>query len=243
MKRLYSIGDSFMSTDDPDDGIIGFCELYCRERGFEHISLARPGATVFATRLQIERAIEQQADFVVVGITCSDRFDLPLNLDERIPLYSLDNIFYKGYRAQSERHVDQTAIKIISDTFNNLLERRYDQDRRITDQQLQAIKAYIAYLHNPSITVQRDYYVISDGLRKLQSAGIDFVLIPGYMGQHDWSWVKRVWPEDQHGPYHMKYGPDNWENPIRYTGTHNPAWAHQEFCQTLLDITPEWING
>ena len=59
MKRLYSLGDSFMSTDDPDDQIIGFCELYCQRKGFSHVSLARPGATNFAIRLQIEKAIEQ----------------------------------------------------------------------------------------------------------------------------------------------------------------------------------------
>ena len=63
MKTLYSIGDSFMTVDDPDDGIIGFCELYCQQQQFKHISLARPGATIFSTRLQIEKAIEDQNEW------------------------------------------------------------------------------------------------------------------------------------------------------------------------------------
>ena len=55
MKRLYTLGDSFMSVDDPNDGITSFLELYAQKRGFEHVSLARPGATNFAIRLQIDR--------------------------------------------------------------------------------------------------------------------------------------------------------------------------------------------
>lgn len=239
MKQLYSLGDSFMSTDDPDDGVISFCELYCQRRGFEHVSLARPGATVFATRLQIEKAIEQQADFVVVGITCSDRFDVPLDINNTTPFYTLDNVFYRGYRARSERHVTHDSVKLVCDVFDNIINRNY-QKELVSDQQLQALKAYIAYLHNPSVVVQRDYYVISDGLRKLQAAGIDFVLLPGHMGHHDWSWVKRVWPQDQAMPYSLKYGPDGWYDPPRYTGTHNPAYAHEEFCETMLSITKDW---
>lgn len=236
---MYSIGDSFMSTDDPDDGIIGFCELYCRKKKFEHISLARPGATVFATRLQIERACDERADYVVVGITCSDRFDVALDLAESAPLYRLEHVFYQGYRAQSQRHVDNQHTKLVSDTFLNLTKRVY-QKNLVTDQQLDALKNYIAYLHNPSLAVQKDYYMVSDGLRKMQSAGIDFVLAPGYMGQHDWSWVKRLWPKDQPSPYHLPYGPSDWETTPKFTNTHNPAWAHEEFCQTLLQITQDW---
>lgn len=227
-----------MTTDDPEDGIVSFCELYCQQRGFEHVSLARPGATNFAIRLQIEQAIEQQADYVVIGITGSDRFDMPLNPGETDPLYHLHNVWYTNYRAQSQRHVDQSNVKLVSDTVNNL-HARLHQDL-VSEQQLQALKSYIAYLHNPALAAQKDYYMISDGLRKMQSAGIDFVLLPGWMNQHDWSWISRIWPPDQPSPYQMPYGPAGWHQPPRYTGTHNPAWAHEEFCEILLSITQDW---
>lgn len=238
MKRLYSLGDSFMTTDDPDCGITSFCELYCQQRGFEHVSLARPGATVFATRLQIEKAIDEHADYVVVGATCSDRFDIALDIKEHVPSYTLDNVWYTNYLARSEKHVDQTNVKIVSDTVNNLFAKKH-QDL-VSSDQLQALKAYITYLHNPMLASQREYYMLSDGLRKLQSAGIDFVLIPGWMSHHDWSWVSRVWPKESPSPYQMPYGPAGWDNPPRYTGTHNPAWAHQEFCETLASIAKDW---
>lgn len=230
-----------MTTDDPEDGIISFCELYCQRKSFEHVSLARPGATNFSIRLQIEKAIEEQADYAVIGITCSDRFDVALDISNTTPRYKLDNVFYTNYRARSEKHVDQTAVKLVSDTFDNILTRHF-QKELVSEQQLQALKSYIAYLHNPALTVQKEYYMISDGIRKLQQAKIDFVLLPGYMGQHDWSWVQRVWPRDHYMPYQMPYGPDKWEDPAKFTGTHNPSWAHEEFCETLMSMTADWTN-
>jgi hypothetical protein len=238
MKTLYSLGDSYMSTDDPDEGIVSFCELYSRAKNFEHVSLARPGATNFATRLQIDRAIEDRADYVVIGITCSDRFDIALDITESV-MYSLENVFYSNYRAQSQRHVQQDSVKLVSDTFNNLVARLH-QKTLVTEQQMHALKAYIAYLHNPMLVVQKEYYMISDGLHRLIRANIPFVLLPGYMSHMDWSWVPRVWPKDVPGPYHLPYGPSDWENPPRFTNTHNPAWAHEEFCESLLRITQDW---
>ena len=238
MKRLYSIGDSFMTTDDPADGIIGFCELYCNCKQFEHVSLARPGATNFAIRLQIDRAIKDGADYVVIGLTSSDRFDVVLDNSASAPWYKLDNIKYNGYRARSEYHVEQQNVKMVSDTFNNLLEKTYHDC--LPDQQIQALKSHIAYLHNYSLASQKDYYIVSDGIRKLISLGIEFVLIPGWLSQYDWSWVRRIWPNNRNSPYEMPYGPADWEMPRRYTNTHNPAWAHEEFCKTLLDITEDW---
>lgn len=228
-----------MSTDEPNDGIIGFCQLYCNKKGFEHVSLARPGATNFAIRLQIEKAIQQCADYVVIGITCSDRFDLAVDIEQTESLYHLNHIHYTNYRAQSEKHVDQNNVKLISDTFVNILHRIYEKTL-LSDQQLSALKEYIAYLHNPSLTVQKEYYMISDGLRKLQSTGIEFLLLPGYMGQFDWSWVKKVWPRSKPMPYEMPYGTEGWYNPPRFTQTHNPAWAHEEFCDTLMSLTQDW---
>lgn len=234
-KKLYSLGDSFMTVDEPDEGIIGFCELYARSKSFEHVSLARPGATNFAIRLQIDRAIKDRADYVVIGLTSSDRFDILLGSAESIPQYQLDHVRYSEYKAQSLRHVDQSDVKIISDTFNNIT-----QNHLVSDQQIQTLKDYVACLHDPGLASQKDYYMISDGLRRLQESDIEFVLIPGWLNQHDWSWVGCVWPNNKPSPYSMPYGPSDWERPIRFTNTHNPAWAHQEFCQTLLDVTKHW---
>jgi len=235
MTRLFSLGDSFMTVDDPGDGITGFCELYCQQRGFEHVSLARPGATNFSIRLQIEQAIAESADYVVIGLTSSDRFDIVVNPQGD---YKLQNIHWSGYRARSQQHVEQNNVRMVSDTFNNVISQQHQQ--LVNESQLSALRSYIADLHDPGLASQRDYYVVSDGIRKLMAAGIEFVLIPGWLSHHDWSWVPLQWPKHCVSPYHMPYGSDGWGRPIRFTNTHNPAWAHEEFCATLMDITKHW---
>lgn len=228
-----------MTTDDPKiTDLVSFCELYCREKQFHHVSLARPGATNFAIRLQIEKAIEQQADYVVVGLTGSDRFDIPLDTEDPTVVYHLDNIWYTNYRAVSQNNVNQDSIKIVSDTINNILARLH-QDL-VSNEQLESLKHYISHLHSRNLGAQKEYYMISDGLRKLQSAGIEFVLIPGWMNQHDWSWVQRVWPGTLTSPYQIPYGLRGQQTPPVYTGTHNPDYAHREFCQSLVAITQDW---
>lgn len=241
MKTLFTLGDSFMTTDYPDDGIVNFTELYARKKRFNHVSLARPGATNFAIRLQIDCAIKSDADYIVLGLTCSDRFDIVIDTSDAVdsfPCYRLDNIYYQNYRAASTQYVEQSDVRIVSDTFNNIKESRH-QDL-VSNNQVVALQQYIAYLHHPQIQIQKDYYMICDGIRKIQSVGIPMVLIPTWVKQHDWSWVDRVWPDNVPSPYDMPYGPAGWYDIPRYTGTHNPAHAHREFCQTLESITLDW---
>lgn len=232
MKRLYTLGDSFMSVDSPDDGITSFLELYAQRRGFAHVSLARPGATNFAIRLQIDRAIEEHADYVIVGVTSPDRFDIVVgNTHSNFKLTDID---YTKYRVQSKT---DDAADVVSDTFNNIKDNAY---LTVSTNQIQALKGYFTYLHDNFLQSQKDYYMISDGLQRLERAGIDYLLIPTWLKQHNWSWVKRTWPTGVPSPYDLPYGPDNWYPSPKFTNTHNPDYAHQEFCNVLDQITPDW---
>lgn len=133
MKRLVSCGDSFMSCDYPATETISFIDRYARTRGFEHISLAKSGSTNFCIRTQIDEAIRQRADFVVVGATSSDRLDFPKPTERKTqsvgrvreffndlrrwhqvlwPTNKMFNRFvglrtfeYRGYGCRSEQHV------------------------------------------------------------------------------------------------------------------------------------------
>lgn len=235
MTTLYSLGDSFMSVDDPDCGITSFLELYAHRRGFKHVSLARPGATNFTIRLQIDRAINEKADYVVIGVTSSDRVDL-LSGDSQ-PLYTLDDVDYTKYPVKSKLVVGNCVSNIVSDTINNINDARYST---VTNAQMSALKTYVTYLHDMFLQSQKDYYIISDGLQRLQRAGIDYLLIPTWMNNHDWSWVKRIWPSNVPGPYDMPYGPGQWYSTPRFTNTHNPDYAHREFCNILDQLTLDW---
>lgn len=226
-----------MSMDNPPGQVTSFLELFARAKGFEHHNLARPGATNFVIRLQIDEAIKNRADYVVVGNTCSDRFDFAIEQEYKTGYIGLNEILYKGYHCVSEDNqlFQHAHPRYVCDSFANILLEHHE--KILTPQQRQALKSYIAELHNPCVQSQKDYYIISDGLKALDTAGIPFVFLRGWMGYRDWSWVKRVWPEDRWEPVPMPLGPE----PSEHTVTHNNQYCHNNFLQTLLEITTDWV--
>jgi hypothetical protein len=79
MTTVYSLGCSFMSSDTRWPDQPSFLDQYADYRGWQHVSLARPGATNLCIHLQIERAIQDHADYVIIGATSSDRIDVAGN--------------------------------------------------------------------------------------------------------------------------------------------------------------------
>lgn len=235
MKSLYTCGDSFMSVDHPGGEVTSFLELYARQKGFRHVSLGRPGATNYVIRLQINRAIQDHADYVIIGTTSSDRFDIPAEPEPWNPDLKLEDIHYQGYRAISQDNV-QGHPKIVSDVEYNIFHDRHQNI--ITDQQKSALKHYLADLHGPSLQRHKEMFMIRDGLHELVRARIPFVFIPAAMWMYDWTQFDIVWPSDTVNPYSMLMA----RPPYDYdkTVTHNDQSCHDRFCVTLLDITTHW---
>jgi hypothetical protein len=228
-KLIYSLGCSFMSTDSRYQDRPSFLDQYAAVRGWQHVCLARPGATNFSIRLQIQRAIEDGADYVVVGATSSDRIDVTkVDFIRRLPI-QLEHIQYTGYHATSEAHVDNQFAYIVSDTLNNVVENTYSGlDADCVD----SVKHYIRDLHNPDLADLRDRWVIRDGLRELAKAKIPFLFIPGPLFYFDWSEFP-VWTGPQ--PWDMPHGIDE------LSINHNYPATHEMFCQALINQTQEWI--
>lgn len=231
VKSLYTCGDSFMSTDTQSHNQdVAFLDLYAQDKNFRHVSLARVGATNYVIKLQIDRAIRDHADYVIVGATSSDRMDVVIS-DEKfgVPL-ALENIKYHGYWCASEAHVQNNQVIVSSNTINNFLEQE-----EFTDSKKQALKLYVSELHNYSLQQHKDALILQAGLHALDNAHIPFVFIPGPLFYMDWSWLgSRLWTGVQ--PWDMPDGVG------QMTVNHNPQSAHDKFCKILQELTPAWIN-
>lgn len=241
MKTLYSCGCSFMSIDTKDTGITSFLDMYCEEKGFRHVSLARSGATNFLIRLQIEEAIKQKADYIVVGTTTSDRIDIPIP-DKQINYpVTVHDVDYSGYRSASKNNVNNTEPTVISDSINNWTTDNYTwvfhdnyKRKEITPEIINAMKHYVAYLHNFQLQQMQDYFIISDALRKMMALNKEFVFLRGPM-YCDWSFVgNRLWTKPQ--PWDVPYGID--PTPVN----HSSQQAHNDFARVLAEMTAHWCN-
>ena len=228
MTTLYSLGCSFMSSDTRWEGETSFLDQYADYHAWQHINLARPGATNFCIHLQIERAIQDSADYVIVGATSSDRIDIPCNnYRQNLPI-RLDLIHYADYYAVSEKWANATHACIVSDTLNNVISNTYtdiDQTKKDT------VKQYLRDIYNFDIEDRRNYYIIRDGLRELDQAGIPYLFIPGPLFYFDWTGFS-LWQGTQ--PWDMPDG----------IGTrvvnHNPPSAHKKFFDLLVQQTSNW---
>lgn len=207
-----------------------FLDMFSHRRGYNHICLARPGASNFAIRLQIDQAIQESADFVVIGATSSDRIDLVDDKSKKGGSPVLSDIHYQGYNATSERWVNaQQSAYIVSDTINNTLEKDYGFDRDLVD----SIKCYVRELHSPDIQDLKDRWIIRDGLYQLVKHSIPFIFIPGPLFYFDWSeFGSSLWTGVQ--PWDMPDGIDN------FSLNHNYPIAHEKFCNRLDSMTEHW---
>ena len=244
MKKLYSCGCSFMSRDLAHTNVTSFLDLYCEERGFEHVNLARSGATNFLIRLQVEEALKQNADYIVFSATTNDRIDIPIparEKDIRFPV-TVRDVEFNGYRSTSELLFGDNDAKIISDSINNWTEddRGHGNKARkmIPESSITAMKHYVANLHNPAIEQQRDYFILSDAIRRLQSLKKEFLFLRGPMFCN-WDWVgNNLWN-------HYGTMPQPWDVPlgtVEYTVNHSPQAAHDMFVKSMLALTPTWKN-
>lgn len=238
MKTVYSCGCSFMSSNSDD---VGFVDLYAEQKGFKHVNLARSGATNFLIRLQIEEAIAQNADYLVIGATSSERIDFPIPSKEHLLKFpvTIHDVDYHGYHSSGEEYVHGDP-KIISDSINNWTTEFYHivphnnfLRKEVPQESIEAMKHYLAYLHNQHLAQAKDYYIIAEGLRKLLELGKQFVFISGPLAFQDWIFIdRRSWTKSPQ-PWDMPYGLDKSVN-------HNPLQAHQDFLQNLLSMTEHW---
>jgi hypothetical protein len=223
-----------MSMDPHCGSIRSFLQMFAEYKTLNHVSLARSGATNFLIRLQIEEAIQQNADFVIIGATSSDRIDIPVAESVPCPV-KLQDVDYQGYASASEKNV-LGEPKIVSDSMNNWTNGLFmhsNHKRGVSEDKVQAIKHHVANLHNFSLEQTRDYFIISDGIRRLQQLGKQFLFMAGPMNWLDWSWVgDNLWQD-----------PEPWDTPYGVTGdtvNHTPQQAHDEFLFRLLEYTKEW---
>jgi hypothetical protein len=237
VKRLYVCGCSFLSSYKDLNKNYPFHEQYTALKGLEHVSLARGGASNFLIRLQIERAIRDSADYVLVGATSSNRIDFPI-LDAVPPTVRLEDVDYREYNNRSDASVKNDAPTITTDTLLNWTDyfSAFNGHRKYaTPEIIESIKQYILYLHHEHLQSQKDYYIIRDGLRDLVKYNIPFVFIPGPLRRRDWTeFGNSIWAGVQ--PWDIQYG---WNTE---SITHNPPKAHDEYLEILNKMTEHWTN-
>jgi len=200
-----------------------FVDLYAIIKNLNYTNLAYSGASNFAIRMQIDQAISFEPDFVIVGATASGRLEIPLGKFDHTKLI-------RNFSDIAEINLSSYDNKIIADHKRSV---EFSTNLEFIKQNIDvqnAIKYYLSYLYDNDIDNFKNYYIIQDGLRLLETLQIPYIFIPGPLRHLDWSEFK-CWPEEYSQPW------DLCDSPV---GNHLSEYVHQILFQTLNEITKEW---
>jgi hypothetical protein len=199
-------GDSWFCSDLSYPGK-SFGEKLAQNTGWEFISLARGGCSNFAIALQVDYAIKQNVDYVILGPTTPDRIELAIQNNTNAGVWDtvkkyfswdgwanhqpkmfdksrgLENIQYSPHPDLSSQNPDLINPSIVSESMNNLC---FDGSPNssyynLTNSQKLALKSYMVSLYDRGIKSQYDRWVISDACRRLQNANIQFLVYTGFL--------------------------------------------------------------
>jgi hypothetical protein len=213
-KSIAVCGDSWFAAE-PNFPNKSFGEIICDRNDWKLWSLARGGCSNFAIALQVDKAIELKADFVVVGTTTPDRSEFPIINEKN---YSIWEILKKSFswkswfHTQPEVYVKSRGISnilhtnsvsstyewicdptIMSESLNNLM---FYNNNKLTAEQRHALGEYMLNLYDSGIKRQIDCWIISDACRRLEQANIPYIIFIENLYQwdfhHDIDWIEET---------------------------------------------------
>ena len=233
MMRIVSCGSSFFSRDPRQPGT-HLTELMAQELGAELISLAKPGSSNFAIRLQLETAIKLKPDLILFEFTNAQKVDLPLSVLGREYNYQAnkgaDNLKYTNYDNIIADCIDVNSASIVSDGIKNFITGDcFPVNTALTKTSRDALKMWFTELYDEQLKYHQDYFICSSVFSPLDSSGIPYVWCRGDLCMFDWSIYKNEVPEAGN-PW------INWTDPGQLSVYHTTPAKQKELVQHWLDV-------
>jgi len=169
MAKLIVCGCS-LSSDSVDLPGTGYGHQTARLLGWDVEILARPGCSNGGIRIQIDEALRQQPDFVIVAPTFSDRMEIPAKPFNYSKHHGLNNI---NYGNNPYRMICEPIVTLIENTDHPT---RYN---KLDDYTESALQQYINHIYDHKWKQQQDEWIIRDGIMQLFYFKIPFLVIAG----------------------------------------------------------------
>lgn len=219
---IYICGASDCFTDEDWPGMSWTEQLAERMPNHNVVNLAVEGASNFVIRLQIDRAIESKADYIIVHFTSSVRQEIRINnRDDDRPL--LDR-FYRHH---------------LSGADPSLLTLSFFQSHNspvLTKSQQQSLREFQLEFFDLDIAIKKNYYLIQNALDVLVRYQHPFVFSQGGFEHPDFTEDKNLKYQSAFDAYNAWRGKINlWDylKDFRAT-THN---VHRPLARPWFHIT------
>lgn len=172
--KIISCGCSFMSVD-PNHRGTHFSEIVAKKLNAIYACYAKFGSTNFTIRLQIEEAIKQKPDLILIGFTGESRLDI--SNGQYVIANGIRNIEYKVPRIPS--HIPEFySPECITTTSMPMSEMSSDDA---------GFKYYLMEIHDVEMKRHQDYFISASALDKLVKLKIPFLFTKGGLQGLYWS--------------------------------------------------------
>jgi hypothetical protein len=197
MKKLIVCGCSYSAdSSKPELKGTGYGHQLAQRLGWDVQILARQGCSNGGIRIQIDEVIRQRPAFAIIAPTFHDRMEIPAKAapydfkkNQEGPL-GWDNFFEKHLRKSHRNGYAPAAginnvnygnnpYRMICETMFTLAENIKNEYRsvRLDDGTTKAMKEYINYLYDSDWKLQKDRWMMRDGIMQLYYANIPFLLV------------------------------------------------------------------
>lgn len=200
--KLMVAGCSFSAVSQTHPGT-SWSELLSAKLGWNLVNLARQGCSNGGIRIQIDEIRRQRPDFAIIIPTMWDRMEIPASASPYCPPVNEN----KGWSNDLENHLRDQTIKngydrtegidnvnygnnnyrMICESIPSLAENypHAYRSNKIDHNTQQAIKQYINYIYDSNWKKQMDEWIIVEGLMRLYTEGIKFIVFPGLLWPFD----------------------------------------------------------
>ena len=186
MAKMILCGDSFMTPVTTHPGT-HFSEIVAEQLGFELTAYSRGGMSNGGIAIQIDTAIKEKPDFILVGTTLPDRIEYPVRSggDDRTE-FTVKDIQYKHQDSVSSHYtwlnvapnlVSTNLVELIGNATTDPKHFSYNIDTcEEPVKKSKVINDWFRYLYHPGWKRQTDQWMMYAMLHKLHVSDIPYIL-------------------------------------------------------------------
>jgi hypothetical protein len=179
-------------------------------------------------------AVDKQWDYINLASPGATNFFIRLQIEEAVKIKPDYVVVAATSSDRFEIPLGQFEYARLAKNYNelnNTVSSKMTDCYDLTKEKETAIKHYTSQLFDIGLLEAKSYFYLQSGLDLLEKNNIPYVFIPGPMKHKDWQGRDIIWEDT--GPWDLPYG-------LAKNNNHNALAAHQEFLQTLNELTINW---
>ena len=226
------------SSRDPNYPDTEFGYFISNDLDWDYKNYGRVGCDNFSIRLQVDQAIKDKADFVIINWTTACRFSWNhsgkaydpkqgiSHLDYDVDEYMTNETSHPTYPANEPVIISQSLTGMINTqdidiSYEELIKWWPNLVTSMTKKQYEVFREYFSHMYDDDLEAHKQYYIMQSAVKALQDAHIPFIFAPNTFGfqqtMMEYKGLSDVFSSALNLPGHknvsnIKWKPDNIKN-------------------------------